>query len=576
VSPDREREPGIFSAAHLRLEDLVGELQARASQVQETADRLGVLLETVVAVGTGLELSAVLHTIVQGACRLSGARYGALGVIGREGVLVEFVTEGVDEETRARIGDLPRGLGLLGLVVREPQAIRLHDLTTHPESVGFPPGHPPMRSFLGVPVRVRDQVYGNLYLCEKADGTEDFTQVDEELVEALAVAAGIAIDNARMYEDQQRREELLETIGELDRSLLRGMPIAAGLEEIATRARVLADADRVRVLVSDDDPSCLRVAVVADAEGRGAGVTQDLRVPIEGTAAGTVYRSLRPELIRDAGEDPRVYPPATSPDYVGPFAYVPLAGERGATGVLVFERSAGRPQFESEGMPLLEAFAQQATIAIELARSRQDRDRVRVLEDRERIARNLHDTVIQRLFAVGMMLQATAARGGRDEAGTSALMQAIDEIDETIREIRSSIFALEAHQREGLRAEILTMVHGIGDRAELDAHVRFDGPVDAAIAPALVPQVLAVVREAVSNVARHAEARTVDVHVDCTTGVAVTVRDDGIGIPEPRPRDSGLSNLARRAEDLGGVLEIEAAPGGGTMLRWAVPSRGEE
>ncbi len=572
------RERAAFSAAHLRLEDLVSELQARAGQVQETADRLGVLLETVVAVGTGLELSAVLRTIVQGACRLVGARYGALGVLGPDGGLVEFVTEGVDDETRARIGPEPRGLGLLGLVVRDPRPIRLHDLGAHPESVGFPPGHPPMRSFLGVPVRVRDTVYGNLYLCEKSEGAEDFTQIDEELVEALAVAAGIAIDNARMYADQQRREQMLETIGGLDRSLLSGTPIGDALEEIALRARVLADADRVRILVADADadPASLRVEAVADLDGEGSASLLGRLVPVEGSAAGEVYRSLLPELIPEGSRDPRVHRPAMASTEPGPLAYVPLAGEQGALGVIAFERGSGRRRFDTADAPLLETFAQQAAVAIELTRSRQDRDRVRVLEDRERIARNLHDTVIQRLFAVGMMLQATAARGEPDGPRTGALVQAIDEIDETIREIRSSIFALEAHQRQGLRAEILTMVHGVADDAGLDAHVRFEGPVDAGIPPTVVPHVLAVIREAVSNVVRHADAKAVDVLVDCNRGVRVEVRDDGTGLPEVRDRDSGLGNLAWRAEELRGTLALDPAPGGGTVLRWSVPGGEEE
>ena len=573
---------GVFSAAHLRLEDLVNELQARAGQVQETADRLGVLLETVVAVGTGLELSAVLHEIVEGACRLSGARYGALGVIGEQGGLVEFVAEGIDDETRARIPHEPRGEGLLGLLVRDPRPIRLHDLATHPASAGFPPGHPKMRSFLGVPVRVRDQVFGNLYLCDKippgAQGTDadpiDFTQIDEELVEALAVAAGIAIDNARMFEQQQRREELLETIAALTRALLEGTPIDAALADIAVRARELAGADLVRILVADDEtPSTdtLRIGAVADAEGQRAPQLEGLRVPIEGTAAGDAYRSGRHELLVEGGHDPRVFRSGVQSFAPGPIAYVPLTGESGALGVVAFEREVGGRPFEPAGMPLLDAFARQAAIAIELARSRQDRDRLRVLEDRERIARNLHDTVIQRLFAVGMMLQATASGSSAGGASPDALVQAIDEIDETIREIRSSIFALEAHQREGLRAEILTTVHGIADRAGLDAHVRFDGPVDAAIDPRTVPHVLAVVREAVSNVARHADARAVTVTVSCGDRLMVEVRDDGIGLPDDRERDSGLANLARRAEMLGGELEARGAPGEGTVLRWSVP-----
>lgn len=569
-STDRDDGAPARPAAALRLEDLLGELQDRAGAAQDTAERLRVLLETVLAVGTGLDLSAILRTIVEGACRLSGARYGALGVLG-DGRLIEFVTEGISAEARARIDHEPRGLGLLGLLVRDPRPLRLHDLAQHPASYGFPEHHPPMRSFLGVPVRVRDRVFGNLYLCEKERG-EDFTQVDEELVEALALAAGIAIDNARMYEEQQRREELLETIAAVNRSLLRGTPVDEALDEIALRARVLASADRVRMLVADpEDPGSLRVAAASDRDGVHADAVAGLRVPIEDTAAGGVYRSLQPELITDARADDRVYRPAVGPQVPGPIAYVPLAGKGEALGVVAFDRTVGSPAFTEEGLPLLESFARQAAIAVELARSRQDRDRVQVLEDRERIARNLHDTVIQRLFGVGMMLQAHAASGQCAPEPSERLVQAIDEIDETIREIRASIFALEAHQREGLRAEILTMVQEIGDRADLDTHVRFDGPLDAAVPATLVPHLLAVVREAMSNVVRHAHARTVDVCVACTSELTVIVEDDGVGIPEPRPRESGLANLAHRAHALGGAVEVSRGAEGGTTLRWSVP-----
>jgi signal transduction histidine kinase len=560
-----------FSAAHLRLEDLLSELQDRAVVISAAADRLRILLETVLTVGAGLELPAVLRAIVEGACRLADAEYGALGVIGPDGShLVEFVTVGIDDDARSRIGHEPEGHGILGLLIRDPRPIRLRDLTLHPDSFGFPPNHPPMTSFLGVPVRVRNEVFGDLYLTEKR-GSEEFSEVDEELVGALAVAAGIAIENARLYDERQRREHLLESVGEINRDLLAGRAPSSALADIAARALEIAAADSVGILIAESDET-LRVAA---SHGDHADTVRGSVLPVARTAAGDAFSQGVVQRVADAGSDPRVLIDALEGTTPGEVVYVPLTGQDARLGVVRVSRRKGSPVFDSREIQIIETFAHQAALAIELARSREDRDRMGRLEDRERIARNLHDTVIQRLFAVGMMLQAITPNPGREE-DRARMVQAVDEIDETIREIRSSIFALEAHQRPGFRAEILELVHDVADQSKLEPHISFDGAIDAGIPADVMPDLVAVLREALSNIVRHANARSVDIRLSSTDGVELRVTDDGDGLPDEMTRRSGLANLVRRAEGHGGSCTVESKPGGGVTMTWRVPTHADD
>jgi signal transduction histidine kinase len=516
-------------------------------------------------VGTGLDLASVLRSIVEGACRLTDARYGALGVISPDGThLSDFVTVGVSDEVRSRIGPEPQGQGILGLLIRDPQPLRLRDLSEHPDSFGFPPHHPPMKTFLGVPVRVRGEIFGNLYLCEK-ETAEEFSQIDEELVGALAIAAGIAIENARLYEDRHRREQLLEAVAAISRDLLSGVPMGTELDAIAVGARRIADADSTAILLGEEQ-EILRVVA---AEGEGGPDIRGREIPIDGTAAGDAYSTGAVQRVDHPSDSVRVRLDALGA-VDGEVVYAPLTAVEGRLGVLRVGRSKARPPFDDRDIGAIEAFARQAALAVELARSREDRDRLGRLEDRERIARNLHDTVIQRLFAVGMMLQAIAPDATKP-SDRERLMQAVDEIDTTIREIRSSIFALEAHQHTGLRSQILAVVKETSERAGLKANVSFDGPIDAVVDSDLAGDVLAVLREALSNVARHADASSVGVRVDARDGIEVTVADDGRGIETHPARRSGLANLARRAEAHGGAFVVDAQPAGGTLLQWSAP-----
>jgi signal transduction histidine kinase len=356
------------------------------------------LLDAITSIGTDLSLPIVLQRIVESACSLVEANYGALGVIGDDQHLSEFITAGIDPERYAAIGHLPEGHGILGLLIVDPRPLRLRDLGVHDQSVGFPPNHPDMRSFLGVPVLVRDEVFGNLYLCDKR-GADEFTEEDERLAIALAAAAGVAIENARLI--------------------------------------------------------------------------------------------------------PRV-------------------------------------------------------------------EEMAILEDRERIARDLHDKVIQRLFATGMTLQTMLPVTGRDDV-SNRINDAVDELDVTIREIRSTIFALQAPAQRGLRVSIFALIDGARELLGFSPELHMDGPIDTVVSEKLAEHLLAVLQETLSNIAQHAGASHVNVTVEAGTDVLVRVIDNGTGLPTPRENGRGLQNLEERAATLGGALWAAPLETGGTVVEWRVP-----
>jgi signal transduction histidine kinase len=473
------------------------------------------------------------------------------------------VTVGIDDETRARIGHEPRGAGILGLLILEPQPLLLDDLTQHADSYGFPPGHPEMRTFLGVPVRVRGEVFGNLYLTEKRDG-RPFSTTDRDFVAALAVAAGVAIENAHLYEMQQRRERWLDAIAEISRALLAGRPVEQVLDLTGAFAASLAEADHARVMLAEDG----RLRVVA-ASGEAAAAVVGMMVPIDDTVAGDVLWSGVGVVIDDASTHPRIHRAAIDPLHAGPVIFVPLSSEAEKVGVLSISNSKGNRSFDAEDLRMVESFARQAAVAVDLARTRAEVDRLQLLDDRERIARDLHDTVVQRLFATGMTLQ--AATPGADAATAARLSTAVDEIDGVIRDIRSTIFALAAQHTHGVRAEVLALVFDAAERASFEPRVHFDGAIDHSLSNELAAQVVAVARELLSNAARHAGAMSVDVRLTVSDEVTLKVSDDGTGMPPGTSRRSGLANLAQRAESLGGDFEIQSEPGRGTRVTWRVP-----
>jgi signal transduction histidine kinase len=514
------------------------------------------LLDAVLGLGSDLDLQGVLQRIVRAACELSGARYGALGVLGPDGAgLVEFVTHGLTEEQRERIGPLPRGHGILGVIIDEPKALRLENLSDHSRSAGFPPDHPPMRTFLGVPVRSRDRVFGNLYLTDK-HGEAPFTQEDEDVVVALAAAAGIAVTNARLYDRATRRQDWLAATAEITQALLADLDPDASLRLVAHRAREAARGDAAAVLLPDEDGRLLVEVVDADPGAQ----EPDLSV-LAGPAAQVLGTGA-----------PQLQVTATAAGEVQ-LGLAPLVSSARRLGVLaVWGRREPDRSFGRSDLALLAGFAGQAALALDRAGARADRLRLARYDERTRISRDLHDFVIQRLFAAGLRLEgvvpAVPAGTARQE-----VEKVVEEIDAAMTDIRSTIRQLSARADErdvvdDLHATVLESGAALGFTPRLIV----TGRNLATLPEHLRPHLLAVAREGISNVVRHAQASRLDVEVDLGDTLSVAIRDDGRGITPARGRRrSGLANLQQRAESLGGGFEVAAVPAGGTLLRWWVP-----
>ena len=552
----------------LRLDELLAELQVRLQAVLATRDRVNALFEAVVAVGSNLDIEAVLRGIVESAVTLVDARYGAMGVIGEGGRLAEFIPVGLTEEQIGQIHHWPEGRGLLGALITDPKPLRIGSLSEHALSSGFPAGHPPMTSFLGVPVRIRDEVYGNLYLSEKRDGAE-FDEEDEAVLGALAAAAGVAIENARLYDEARRQQRWLTASGEVTRKLLSGADAGDALALITEKSLAMSGADLVVLAIPTADRSRLQIE---HAAGDGAEEALGLVLPTSGSASGQVLATGERLVIDDFSNDSRVAPAAREQLNLGPAVLVPLGVAGNVRGVLTAGRRPGAMPLAPAAAEMLVTFASQASIALELADHRRQAERVAVFEDRDRIARDLHDLVIQRLYATGMSLQGTISLVATPEAG-QRISDAVDALDETIREIRSSIFALQTRPETkppSLRTRILQLADEMTAVLGFPPALQLAGRLEEAVPADVGGQLLTVLREALSNVARHAGASRVDVQVSATDELALTVRDDGSGIRDPARR-SGLANLEQRAVRLGGSLKLAPADGGGTELDWRVP-----
>jgi signal transduction histidine kinase len=552
------------------LDALLQELLARVGEVMTSRERLRALLDAVVGIGSDLDLHSTLERIVQAACQLADARYGALGVIGTDRMLVEFINHGVTAEERAAIGDLPRGHGVLGLLIDEPRPIRLHDITRHPRAYGFPPNHPPMHSFLGMPVRIRDQVFGNLYLAEKRGG-EQFTQDDENLVAALSVAAGAAIDNARLYAQAERRQRWLVAAAEITSVLLGEVRRTEALELVATRARDVAGAELSMVLLADEDGERLTVEVAVGGPRDAAGWS----IPVAGSEFADVLARRHVAVITDLGAAanwPILLPTGTA-------LLVPLAVGGVALGALVVAFGKdGTPITEGMELAMVETFAGQAALALERARAQDEREMLAVVGDRERIARDLHDVVIQRLFAAGMQLQGAAHRSAQDDV-RERIGRVTDDLDTTIREIRGAIFELRGADRHSLRRRLRELVDEATEALGFRPALRIDGPVDTAVPDPAGTAVLAVLRESLSNVAKHARATSARVTIAAGGGrLDLSVEDDGVGpaaageTPGGRAATGhGVPNMRARAADLGGECAVAVADPHGTRVTWSVP-----
>ncbi|NEC91042.1 GAF domain-containing sensor histidine kinase [Streptomyces sp. SID12501] len=557
----------------LRLDELLEELQSRLDAARGTRDRVHSLLEAVLSVGRELDLEQALRRIVEAAAVLVDAEYAALGVIGPDGRrLSAFHTVGVGEEQIARIGPYPEGHGILGELIRHPEPLRLAKISEHAASYGFPAHHPPMNTFLGVPIRVRDQVFGNLYLTEKRGGAQ-FDEEDVSVTLTLAVAAGVAIDNARLYEESRLRERWLRANAEVTHSLMSGDERAEVLALIAERASEITGSALAAVALPMEDTGSLAVEI---AVGLDAEAHRGLVLAMDKSLMGLAFSGAAPVTSADVGADERISLEPPRFGGLGPAVAVPIGtGDEGPRGVVLLARKVGQPVFSATETETLQSFAGQAAVAMELAERRKDAEAVAVLMDRDRIARDLHDLAIQRLFATGMTLQ-SAGRFIEHEEAAERVVRAVDDLDETIKIIRSTIFGLRTREgvgEAGLRARAVRVVGEAAPVLGFAPSVRMEGLLDTDVPKDIADHVVAVLSEALTNIARHARANRADVLL-ATDGreIRLSVTDNGVGVPA-EGRRSGLRNMAERAEQLDGRLELGKPEGSGTALVWRVPAR---
>jgi signal transduction histidine kinase len=520
------------------------------------------LLEAVVAMSSDLDLHSVLNRIVVSACELTGARYGALGVLGpAEGPdkriwLSDFVTHGLSPAEHRAIGELPRGHGILGLLIGHPQPLRLRHLKDHPQSVGFPANHPPMAAFLGVPVRIRGTVFGNLYLTEKTStdktgtgkaGGEEFTEQDETLVQALAAAAGSVIDNARAFSLGERRRQWLEASSKISEALQTPGRLDEALVHIAGSTRRITGAVTAAVVQHDAESG-------TDISAFDGMRTDELPELVTSLAADIARAESEGDVVTVRGEDRTI-------------VLVPLRAHLARPGFLLAAFDGARHMLDAEEVELLGSFADQAALALDRAQALQDRQELMLISDRDRIARDLHDLVIQRLFATGLQLQGVRRYAVNDEV-VERIDNAVRELDVTINDIRSTIFDLQRSRQDSLRADVRAVVREYTPVLGFDPMVRTAGPVDLAVSSSVGAQVLAVLREALSNVARHAEASAAFVEVEAGSEMVVLrVTDNGKGLPQDR-RESGLRNVRRRAAEHGGAVRLLNEEPHGTRIEW--------
>ena len=547
------------------IEHLMAQLLDRAGQVTTAKQRLRRLLSANRAIVGELSLPMVLERIVEVARDLVGARYGAIGVIGPDGRLEQFVHLGMDADTVAAIGDLPDGKGVLGMLIEDPRPIRLSKISDHERSSGFPSGHPPMAGFLGVPIRFRDEVFGNLYLTDCVGG--DFTAADEELVLGLAATAGVAIENAHLYEESRRRQLWLQASARISSALL--SPACRNpLRLIAERVKRLADADTAAVSLATADPAVLSIAV---AIGDDAALLQGADVPVRGSVAAVAMATGRGVRVESIDDQQRFVHLAMAVS-AGAAMAVPMSGNAGPQGAIVLLRRRGRLCFSASEMEMAEMFANYAGIAQELVAARADQQKVALLEDRDRIARDLHDHVVQGLYAAGLTIQSVAARS--DPSLARQLGRSVEDINGTIRQIRTSIFELTRTDANeiGLRAAVLAVIRQVTPLLGFEPTIRFSGPIDTLVPGTVLHEIEAVVREAVTNTAKHARATRLIVQlVGDSRSVSVAIVDNGIGVGQPK-RLSGLRNLQRRATRLGGTLTLTDGEPSGTKILWTIPT----
>lgn len=567
-SVSTEDSPGQWGAAQsvaqalsrLRLQELLVQVRERFDEIVYLPERM---LEAVLAISSGLDLDATLRQIVQAAISLVDARYGAIGVLGNDGTLEKFLFEGIDEATRERIGHLPAGRGVLGVVIDE--SLRLDELSEHPASVGFPPHHPPMHSFLGVPIRARHKVFGRLYLAEKRGGY--FTEDDEVIVQALAGTAGVAVENARLYEDVRMRERWLDASREITTRLLAGTGHLDALQVIVERARELIEADYTLLAVPDDaelssgEIGELTITVCAGVPARGL---VGRKIPVTGSTSGQVFRERKPRIVSSLAFE------LTENMESGSSLAVPMRAGETTSGVLMAVRARETAPFDERQLQVVSSFADQAALVLQWTEAQKMRRELDVAADRDRIAQDLHDHVIQQLFAIGLAMQGTHRRA-KSPVVIERLADHLEKLNDVIHEIRASIFDLQVESPLKVRTRLQSVMDEAVGEVDLRTTVRMSGPLDI-LSPKLAEHAEAVVREAVSNVVRHAQATELTVTANVDDDLVIEVTDNGVGLPDTFLR-SGLRNLGKRADEAEGRCTIDHIPSGGTRVLWHAPLR---
>ncbi|MFT4088357.1 MAG: GAF domain-containing sensor histidine kinase [Gordonia sp. (in: high G+C Gram-positive bacteria)] len=511
------------------------------------------LMEAVLLVGQGLDLDHALQRIVKVAASALDAQYCALGVRGPQRGLREFVYTGIDPEVRSRMGPLPIGKGVLGELLDHPAVLRIPHLSDHPASIGFPPHHPPMDTFLGAPIIVRGELFGSIYLTEK-QSQPAFTEQDEQIVSVLAVAAGIAVDNARLYESQRTRHRWMQILAARGSEPMAGVALEDTLNGLCVDVANLTSASDVYIVSADGGELKLHGhtgRAVDPDEIAWPGLTFSV------TEVGEHNRSEH-GWLRHGARWKTAQPMQQTP------------GDYGA----IVLTHVDQPMWEEDEKAGLVGVARIASLAVAYAEQQQLARDLEMLEDRHRIARDLHDHVIQRLFAIGMSLQTMQAAPEQFEARVS---QVIDDLDATIAQIRTSIFDLQSAPSGGesvtLRRKVLDVVAELARHAPIVPSVAFIGPVDTIVPDSLAPHIEAVLREGLSNALRHSGADRIGVRIVADDLLSVEVTDDGVGI-SPHAVYRGLDNLTMRADECDGIFSVRSVPGAGTTLTWQVPLTG--
>lgn len=550
-----------------RTDELPHESTDGARELVRIQGRMDSLMRAVVSIAEDLSLQSVLERVAQSASELLGARYAAIGILGEDHTLGHFITVGVEDEQIRLIGDVPTGHGVLGELITDPRPLRLHNLREHPAAIGFPGEHPPMKTFLGVAIRVRGAVLGNLYLTDK-EGGADFTDEDEELATALAAAAGVAIQNARLYEQSRGRQRWLEAGMRAASALLAENPPSheGDLDLVAEHA--LAASDAALAVVARPEGDVLRVRTAVGALALAAG--EDLRCPV---ALQRPVQERRAVVLADPVE---VFGPEAG-EKLGQVLVLtvgqrsPGSGHTWGNRLLLLARQAGAGPFSESDVESGESFGSHVGTALDLTLAHREREQDLLSGDRDRIAQDLHDLVIQRLFAAGLSIQ-SLRRFTADADAHARIGRLTEEIDESIRDLRGTIYSLRAvpTREEHLSQRLPEAVHESVQNSRIRPRISVAGRIDE-VPPVLAGHLLAVAREAVSNAVRHSGASSITVTLTAEeNAVELVVEDDGRGFANP-PRASGLANMERRAASVGGWSRVDSVLGRGTRVCWVAP-----